>query len=84
MIEVLNSIVDNSQIISTSTQSLNQNITQVTTYLKDNFVQIQQQTQVLYNLTVILQTANGNINQVSGNLEKIHLCWIIRLINYNF
>ena len=70
MIEVLNSIVDNSQIISTSTQSLNQNITQVTTYLKDNFVQIQQQTQVLYNLTVILQTANGNINQVSGNLEK--------------
>jgi methyl-accepting chemotaxis protein len=70
MIEVLNNILDNSQIIFTSTQSLNQNITQVTTSLNNHIVQIDQQSKVLYNLTVMIQKADVNINQVSGNLEK--------------
>jgi hypothetical protein len=70
MIEVLNSILDNSRKIFTSTQSLNQNITQVTTSLKDHIVQIDQQSKFLYNLTVTIQKADGNINQVSGKLEE--------------
>jgi ABC-type transporter Mla subunit MlaD len=33
-------------------------------------VQIEQQSQALYRLTLMIQKADGNINQVSGNLEK--------------
>jgi len=69
MIEVLNSIVDNSQIISTSTQSLNQNITQVTTSLNNHVKVLNGIVDNSQIISTSTQSLNQNITQVTTYLK---------------